>query len=91
MIVYCRRHGRSIGAVAVALGGFPQFSTRTPRWRDKFAAQAGLLGRDNALINLTHSKGSLVEAWCRDEDEARMIEADALLAAFEAGRSAIHV
>jgi hypothetical protein len=77
--------------VTIAPGGFPQFSSRTPRWRDKWAAQAGLVGRDNALVNLTHSKGSRVEAWCRDEDEARLIEADALLAAFEAGRSTIHV
>lgn len=89
MIVWCSEHSISIGAVNPAPGGFPQFTTRHPRWRDRFAPQAGIDGRDNELTNLTYSLGGQVNAWCREESSPRRISADELLEAFEAGRAKI--
>jgi hypothetical protein len=91
VIVYCRNHARSIGAVTLAPGGFPQFSTRHPRWRDRFASQAGINGRDNELTNLRVAGGGEVQAWCPSEQEPRFLSVAALLAAFGAGSAKIQV
>lgn len=89
MIVWCSEHSISIGAVDLSPGGFEQFSTRHPRWRDRYSAQAGIEGRDNELTNLRHSLGREVNAWCREERRPRRILADDLLEAFEAGHAKV--
>jgi hypothetical protein len=89
VIVWCSEHSISIGAVNLSPGGFPQFTTRSPRWRDRYAPQAGIDGRDNELTNLSYSLGSEVNAWCRKENHPRRILADDLLEAFEAGHEKI--
>ncbi len=53
MIVYCRAHGNVMGVVERhPTGGFPQLSSRSPRWRDRYAAQAQVTGRHNSWQRL---------------------------------------
>jgi hypothetical protein len=89
VIVWCRDHAISIGEVSLSPGGFPQFTSRHPRWRDRFSAQVGIVGRNNELTNLQHSLGRDVDAWCRRERRPRRIRAEELLEAFEAGTTKI--
>jgi hypothetical protein len=92
VIVYCGDHNRSMGVVDMSPGGFPQFHTRSPRWRDRHAAELGHPDwRSNSWTNLREWTQPEVRAWCRDCDGARGLSVAALLAAFEEGRPKIYL
>jgi hypothetical protein len=90
VIVYCREHGQSMGVVDMAPGGFPQFHTRKPRWRDRNAAELGHPDeRSNSWTNLRETTSPEVQGWCRDCDGPRLVRVAALLEAFDGGLSKI--
>lgn len=90
MNVYCRDHGQSMGVVDTAPGGFPQFHTRSPRWRNRNAAELGHPDwRSNSWTNLREWTRPEVRGWCRDCDGPRYLPVADLLEAFEAGRPKI--
>lgn len=89
MNVYCRQHARWIGVVDLAPGGFPQFHTRHPRWRDRFSAAVGRPGqRSNEFTNLREWSQPEVRGWCRVCGERR-VAVTTLLEAFEEGRPTV--
>ena len=90
MIVYCQRHGRGLGVVEPhPVGGFTAFEWRTPQWRDRFAAEAGIDGRHNGFVNLREATApTILVNGCRDCGPRELSVAD-LLGAFDRGRSTI--
>jgi hypothetical protein len=92
--VYCRDHGRSMGVVDRTPGGFPLFHTRSPRWRNRNAAELGHPDeRSNSWTDLREWTQPEVRTWCRDcdGDGSRYLRVADLLEAFEAGRPKIYL
>jgi hypothetical protein len=88
--VWCSEHGRSMGIVRLHKGAWPEFVTRSPRWRDRNAAELGHPEeRDNSWTNLREWTRPEVEAKGCRECGPRMLPVADLLAAFEGGRSKI--
>jgi hypothetical protein len=92
VIVYCRIHGNDMGVVEPHPGsGLVQLSCRDPRWRDRFAAMAGIEGRHNSRQILEDRAISEIPVrGCRDCGP-REVPIKDLLAAFAAGLPKIRV